>query len=127
MERRSPIQGKRIRERNGLVLVEWHDGDRPRRNWVLPVMIDDELDDKQVLVINPGAGVPYGLDFSRLVTLQATADDLDRELKRRNIWTVEDVRARSNEIRGALQAAYGVDLAAFMLAIRSFEKSTEVV
>jgi hypothetical protein len=121
------VPAKRIKELKGMVLVQWHDGENPRRNWVVPVMIKGENDDGTILVSNPEVGVQYGMDFSKIFEMEATPSDLDRELKRMNIWTADDVRARPNDVRAAIQAAYGVDFSALMQAVKSYEKSTEVM
>lgn len=72
-------------------------------------------------VSKPERGIPYGVDFSALVTLSANSKNLDEELKRRGIWTVADLRANPLEVMGALQATYGIDLAALLQAAKQYE------
>lgn len=71
---------------------------------------------------HPEWGIPYGEDFSALVNPAATGESIDRELKRAGIWTVEDLLANPNGAAGALQRAYGVDLAALLGAARAIQK-----
>lgn len=109
-----------VRRKNGLLLVEWQEGDLPKRAWVTPDMV---LDDQESVAVvdNPSAGIPYGVEFWRLVEMAATPQDLDRELKRRGIWTAEDLRAHPNVVLSALQDVYGVDLAALYQAVSRLE------
>ncbi len=43
-------------------------------------------------------------------------------MKRAGIWTVSDLLANPNGAAGALQRAYGVDLAALLGAARTIQK-----
>lgn len=104
-----------IRRKNGLVLVQWEEAERLSRAWVLEDWLSGNQADR------PERGIPYGVDFSRLVVLQASAQTLDTELKRRGIWTLADLRADAQAVLGALQATYGIDLAALFQAAKHFE------
>lgn len=72
-------------------------------------------------VERPSAGVPYGHNFAKMLTPSVTSDAIDAELKKRGIWTIEDLRANPNSALGALHSAYGVDLAALFQAAATFE------
>lgn len=104
------VRGRKIRAKNDLLLVEWEQDGRIRRSWVSKDMVEEQGED-YADVVNPGAGIPYGIDFARLVELQATPAALDTELKRRGIWTLNDMRANLPAVAAALQNVYGVDLA----------------
>lgn len=110
-----------IRRKNDMTLVEWNDGNLPKRAWVVPDRIESE-DGVNVEVIDPEEGVPYGVEFSRMVVPSVTPEDIERELKRRNIWTVDDLRSRRGEVISALKAAYGIDFAELLRAAEKFEK-----
>jgi hypothetical protein len=113
-----------IRRKRGFVLVEWAESGRLYRSWVMPDMIERD-NNRVVAVRNPRAGVPYGIDFSHIVQLRATPDDLDREMKRAGIWTLQDMRENPQKVIGALQSAYGVDFSVIMQAATSYEKELE--
>lgn len=114
-----------VSRKNDMTLVEWREDDYPFRAWVTPDMIVSESG-KEIIVEEPGAGIPYGMEWRHLVTLSATPTAVERELRRVGIWTVSDLRAKPNEARSALQAVYGYDMAALFNAVKVFEKSMEV-
>lgn len=108
-----------IRRKNDFVLVQWEVGERMYRAWVLPNMVDES--GLSPVVNRPERGIPYGVDFSQLVVLQASAQILDTELKRRGIWTLNDLRTNAQTVLGALQTTYGIDLAALLQAAKLLE------
>ncbi|HUW94629.1 MAG TPA: hypothetical protein VMW58_02485 [Anaerolineae bacterium] len=111
-----------ILHKNDLHLAEWQEGGSYHRAWVTPDMFKsyDKIG-KSAVVTNPSAGIPYGLDWSRMVTLSATPRDVDRELKNAGIWTAEDLRENPNGARAALQSVYGFDMAALLMAVKEYE------
>lgn len=108
-----------VRSKGGKSLVEWTYAQRLHRSWV--PMGDVVKDGDGYRVEKPSAGVPYGHNFAKLLTPSATPDAIDAELKRRGIWTIEDLRASPNSALGALQSVYGVDLAALFQAADQYE------
>jgi hypothetical protein len=76
---------------------------------------------------NPEAlarGVPYGLPWEEVIAsvgLNATPQSLAGELRKRGIWTADDLRRNVNAALGAIQAVYGLDLAALIGAANRFE------
>lgn len=111
-----------ILRKNDLHLVEWKDQDKPHRAWVTPDMVVSKADNGRELVVkNPSAGVPYGMDWTPLIQISATPEDFDRELKRVGIWTVQDLYDKPNEARSALQSVYGMDMAALLMAVKALE------
>lgn len=112
-----------LQGQNDLVLVQWEDKDRIlQRTWVEQDKLLN-VTGRQAEVDDPSYGIPYGVEFWRLVKLKASPKDLDRELKNRGIWTAADVRTRPNEVIGALIATYGVDLTALLQALDEYEKA----
>lgn len=108
-----------IRRKGGLTLVQWRRGSKLHRNWVPD---GDVVQDGELFVVDkPSAGIPYGQNFAKLLTPSVTPDAIDAELKRRGIWTIQDLRANPNSALGALQAAYGIDLAQLFQAAAAFE------
>lgn len=111
-----------IQSNNDLVLVEWtNEHGILQRSWVEQSALVDAAG-RTAKVEDPGQGVPYGVEFWRIVKLSLSSKDLDRELKQRGIWTLADLRTRPNEVLGALVAAHGVDLAAVFQAADRYEK-----
>jgi hypothetical protein len=114
-----------IQRKNGLTLVEWSQDGTLKRAWL----------DQELLVhdngmtgdaYQPWAGIPYGVEWSRMITPKVTSIDIDRELKRRGVWTIQELRTKPNEVLGALRDAYGLDLAALLQAAKVYEKDMEV-
>ncbi len=110
---------KVVRNKNGNSLVEWTYGGKPRRAWVPMDKVQKVGEDH--LVNRPSAFPPYGHNFAKLLTPSVTPDAIDAELKRRGIWTIEDLRANPNSALGALQSVYGVDLVALYQAASQYE------
>jgi len=114
-----------IQRKNGLTLVEWNDVDTLKRAWV-----DGELlvEDNGLIgkAYSPWAGIPYGMDWAKIISPSVRPVDFDRELKRRGIWTIEEARKKPQEVTNALRDAYGLDLAALLQAAKVYEKDMEV-
>lgn len=108
-----------IRNKGGKTLVEWTYAQRLHRSWIPSDAV--QQDGEEYRVERPSAGIPYGHNFAKLLTISATPDAIDAELKRRGIWTIEDLRARPNSALGALQSVYGVDMAALFQAADMYE------
>jgi len=110
-----------IGRKNDLLLVQWEHMGSPHRSWVTPDMVVENRG-AIAIVRNPKAGIPFGMDWTRVGPLGVTPVDIDRELKRRGIWKIEDLRARPNEVIGALMSAYGMDLARLLQWAKEFER-----
>ncbi len=110
-----PITVQIVRRKNDLVLVQWDDGVTLRRAWVTPSMIVDQVDDDHLLVVNPDEGVPYGERWDLLFDVShVTPEQVDRELKRKDIWTIQDLQLKPDEAKLALMKLYGLDLVSML-------------
>jgi len=99
-------------------LVEWTDrGGGLHRAFIPKNKVEGSQCSEAVLA----AGVVYGVEWEKAITLKATSKTLAQALRSRNIWTAQDAEARPNEVLGALQTAYGVDLSALLRAARKQE------
>lgn len=110
-----------ISRKNDMLLVQWEQMGSLRRSWVTPDMVVENRG-AVATVRDPNAGVPYGMDWTRVGPFGVTPVDIDRELKRRGIWSIDDLRARPNEVIGALMSAYGMDLARLLQWAKEFER-----
>lgn len=105
------IAVKRLRVSQGMTLVEWIDPSKgPQRYWVTPSMIKEEKENFTI-VDGPQRGIPFGDDLLDGFEFSVTKEQLLRELRARGLWTYADLLANPNAARGALQSAYGLDLA----------------
>lgn len=113
-----------IRQKNGVHLIEWKQGAGLRRAWVRGDQIVAR-EGKKVRVTLPNGGVPYGVDWSKLIgNITIAADDLCAELRRNGIWTTEDLRANPNAALSAIQGASGVTLGLLINAAKEYDRST---
>src|SRR5512139_1978782 len=78
---------------------------------------------------DPGAitrGIPYGLPWELIIGqaggMQGSPRLLADRLHELGIWTGDDLRARPQAALGAIQAVYGLDLAALLRAARQYEE-----
>jgi len=111
-----------IRRKNGTCLIEWMVGENTFRGWVPDSEVSD-ISGTTGLVEQPDVAVPYtGAPWRELASMTATPIDLERELRRRGIWTIEDLRANPNIAQAAIQSVYGYDLAALLNNAARHEK-----
>lgn len=103
-----------LRCQGAAALVEWIEDDLLQRAVVPAEMVEDGQCDSDALA----AGIPYGVPFEDLLQPAVTPRALAQALRRRGIWTTEDVYRKPNEVIAALQSAYGLDLAAIQAAVR---------
>lgn len=113
-----------IRRHNDLYLIEWLDVDTTKRGWIPQSMVED-LGNSTGQTTDPNISVPYGVQWSEVVSLAASPQDLERELHRRGIWTTGDLRSNPQVAIACLQSVYGVDLAALLHAAKTID-DTEV-
>jgi hypothetical protein len=78
--------------------------------------------DGQALSSVLASGIRHGLPWSDMVSPAATPEAVEQALYRADIWTGADLRSNPRAALGALQAVYGVDLAALLRAAREFEQ-----
>lgn len=115
-----------LREERNMSLVQWTDEyDVPQRNWVKVSMVENRSG-KTGQVAKPEQGYPYGVDFSYALIPSVTSRDICRELRKRGLWTAEDLQKNPELIKGALQAAYGTDLSQIIAIAKQYEKATEL-
>ena len=114
-----------VRRKNDLSLVEWEDDVGFKRAWITPSMIVEQVENpKATIVRNPDEGVPYGERWADLLpNPQVTPEAIDRKLKRRGIWTIDDLQAKPNLARTCLQRAYGLDLGVLLTSASRKQKS----
>lgn len=80
-------------------LVEWVEDGNYHRSFVPTAEVIDGH------VERPHWGAPYGEDWAALITEQVDLDAIANELRRRGIWTVDDLQANSEAAKSVIQAA----------------------
>lgn len=106
-----PIPATVINVRGESALVEFRKAGKLKRV-IIPAAEASNQMDPDILEM----GIPYGLPWESIVTLSVTSETLAERLREAGLWTVEDINANPRAVYGALQAAYGVDLAAILQA-----------
>lgn len=116
------VEARVMRVANGISLVEWTDAAGVlQRSWVTEDMIQ-EKEGNHATVIDPGAGVPFGVPFAQIVEFSADPKEFERELHKRGIWTTEDVRNNLGAVRNALIAAYSTDVREILRSLERYEQ-----
>jgi len=111
------VQVKVVQKKGMAALVEWLDVDGMHRATIPATAVkggkvaEDELD----------YGITYGEPWEEMIVLSATPEAIAEQLRKCGIWTREDLEARPNQALSAIQAAYGVGLAALLRAVRQRE------
>ncbi len=106
-----------IHEQGPTALVQWQVGRDWRRAYV-PVSV---VHSGQVARDELDAGIPYGVQWERYITITGTPEDVGYELRRRNIWTIRDMDGRYVEAQAAFLAAFGANIGAMLQAVRKLE------
>jgi len=105
---------KIIKRQGQAALVEWTDDGVTRRSTVPSAVIQK----RRVPTAELKRGIPYGEPWEDLIELHATPETLAAELRRRGIWTVEDLQENAEVARGAILSAYGCELAHLLRAVK---------
>jgi len=115
----------RLVRRNGqAALVEFADAGKPMRVTLPEDLLQDEGSRCTADPADLAAGVPYGLAWEKATTGRVTAEKIAGALRNAGIWTAEDLKQQPRAAIGALQAAYGLDLAALMEFAAASRKET---
>lgn len=115
-----------VRRKSGYVLVQWDNGVTLQRAWVAADKFDRRVDvGDKVEVERVEEWPPFGERWDLLFELaQVTPEVLDRELKRKNIWTIEDLQLNPNVARGVLSKIYGLDIVKMLNTAASKQQAT---
>lgn len=115
------VETRVLQQDRDLLLVEWHDGRKLRRAWVTADMVEAKTDNAAT-VLSPGEGIPYGMEWSRLIELTTTPAAIEQELHRLGIWTLADLRSNPQQVVAAIQAAYGFARGQLLQAAERYEE-----
>ena len=101
-----------IRRKSEYFLVQWEDGVTFQRAWVPSNKFLKRVEAGDIVEVEaPWEWPPYGERWDLLFEFsQITPEILDRELKRKEIWTIEDLQTNPNIVRLVLMKIYGLDI-----------------
>lgn len=115
------VQAKVITRSQGLRLVEWMDGEKPKRAWVTPDMVIDDTG-KLATIEHPAGGIPYGVEWREFTSGQVNTSLIETRLHQAGIWTVEDLQQQVKVAQGIIQAAAGDVLQELLVNARAHQK-----
>lgn len=98
-------------------LVEWTQGGRQRRAWLPASLVDGGRCDTEELA----RGVPVGVDWEDFI-VSCTPLDVANALRRRGIWTLQDLQARFAEAKSAAWEASQINLVGLLQRAQSHEE-----
>ena len=106
---------KIISKRGASALVEYDDKGQLKRATIPQAdIVDNEVSSYKLKM-----GIPHGLDWAKLITLQATPELLEQNLRRAGIWTADDALNNAPKVLGAIQATYQLDLGKLLQAAKA--------
>jgi hypothetical protein len=115
------MQVNPIRQSAQSILVEYSDHAGPHRVTVpSSALADSAVNDAELAL-----GIEYGEPWETLLKLRVTPEHIAAELRRRNIWTYEDLMSAPDVAKGAIAAVVGSQFAQLINAARAMH-DTEV-
>lgn len=103
-----------IKSEGKVKVVEFAEADQMKRR-IIPVEADEG---------SAELGAPYGLPFAMLLQKhgldERMAGRIEQELHRAGLWTVAELQQNPRAVQGAVQAAYGVDVAILLNLVRRY-------
>lgn len=120
------VDVKIVRRSGNAALVEWLKGDSLKRVTIplSKIAVSDPKGkmgstEKSILEI----GIPYGVPWEEVIgEIKVTPEIIADSLRKHGIWTYEDAQANRQTIVGALQAAYGLDMATLIRGARKMKE-----
>ena len=71
-------------------------------------------------------GAPYGIPFALALVEsgipQRMANKIERELHKRNIWTLEDLEQNPSAAMSSIQAAYSIDVQKLLSLVKRYRR-----
>jgi hypothetical protein len=111
--KKEPKAYKLIKQQGHSKLVEFTEGDRPKRA-ILPVGED-----------NLEMSIPHGFPFAEALkphVCEGMAERIEAELHKVGIWTPADIQRNPGAAQGAVLSAYGVDYAILLQLAKQFKE-----
>lgn len=108
-----------IGRKSAAALIEYIDETgMPQRATVPFSSLDgDNVSDEEIAM-----SIPVGVAWDEIIRLVATPTDVQRELRRRGVWTPQDAISRPNDVTAAVAAAYSLDVAAIIRAANTIAR-----
>lgn len=104
------VKARAIKTTAKSVLLEWTD-DRLRRGFVPTEAYDHDKERASESALK--AAIPYGVDWAK-AAVEVDSVALDQELKKRGIWTLEELNQNPNLVNTIIMRLAGVSRAALV-------------
>jgi len=110
-----------IKQRFDVAIIEWVDIDGMRMKGISPVSIinGNTIDDERMSLV-----IPDCIDwvFALEGTIRSVSIvDIARELYKKGLWKLSDIRSNPRAIEAAIKSAIGCEVSAILRAAESFE------
>lgn len=113
---------KVIRRSGSNVLIEWYVGHDFRRGWLPKSALTFSADGRTAECPNPEEAAPYGVPWAAIAgVLELDSLDIERELHRFNIWTVDDLKQHPNQAASALLSVIGLEVTKLLERANAWE------
>jgi hypothetical protein len=127
------IEVKLIRRSGGAALVEWQSEDGYLQRATVPFHeVQNLWEDRGSNLHGEVAqeiieiGIPYGVPWEDIIgEIQITAKDIAESLRKHGVWTLDDAQTNPQTVIGALQAAYGFDMATLIRGARKMKEEAQ--
>jgi hypothetical protein len=114
--KRQKVNVNAIQTEGELSLIEWVDDGRYLRSLV------PSADVTQGQCEYPERGLPYGANWAELITAIVEPEAIANLLRKRNIWTIEELLANPREAQSAINEAASVLLSNLLSNARAVQK-----
>lgn len=108
------VSVKVIQQKGASALVEWHRRGRTHRVFVPAEQVSDGKCPKSELE----AGTAYGESWENYISGLPTVKQIAETLRKRNIWTMDDLFEQPMEAKKIFQSLYGQVFVQFMRATK---------
>lgn len=106
----------RVIERQGeAALVEWMVEGGDFNRGIVPIK---SLTGDAVRSTILSKAIPHGVKWEKFITLTASVQDIGRELRRRGIFTIDDLNQNPTALQKAIIDSLGKDISAFFQAVQ---------
>lgn len=106
-ERQDEMIPVRIVKEDGMTVLAEYQDDETLRRCYLPFGL---IEDGKVAASELEAALTYGFPFEEVIKPEVTPERIAACLRKRGLWTIEDVKRQPNMVILALQEAYAIDL-----------------
>ncbi|MBU0846473.1 hypothetical protein KKH23_04735 [Patescibacteria group bacterium] len=110
------MQVKIIRSKEHVSLVEYWEGESPRRVWIPTSEVQEDDVGKETI----RQGVEYGLPWAQIINKAIDAQAFELLLKNRGIWTYQDLSRNRNVLAGVIKRTLSIEESKFLENVKNY-------